>query len=69
MSHSKIFFTELRRRRVFNTVAIYIVGAWVALQVSDLAFPGLGIPEASDEAGGEKTGTDTLTDLEALFKK
>jgi TolB-like protein len=38
---------ELRRRRVFNTVAIYIVGAWVALQVADLAFPGLTVPESA----------------------
>lgn len=44
---TKSAFSELRRRRVFNTVAIYIVGAWVALQVSDLAFPGLGIPESA----------------------
>jgi len=40
-------FRELRRRRVFNTVAIYVVGAWGALQVADLAFPGLEIPEAA----------------------
>ena len=40
-------FHELRRRRVFNTVAIYIVGAWVALQVADLAFPGLEVPESA----------------------
>ena len=40
-------FRELRRRRVFNTVAIYIVGAWVGLQVADLAFPGLNIPESA----------------------
>ncbi|MEE9142302.1 MAG: hypothetical protein V3U59_06285, partial [Gammaproteobacteria bacterium] len=36
---------ELRRRRVFQTAAIYIVAAWVILQVADLAFPGLGILE------------------------
>jgi TolB-like protein len=40
-------FLELRRRRVFNTVAIYIVGAWVALQVADLAFPGIEVPESA----------------------
>jgi len=38
---------ELRRRRVFNTVAIFIVGAWVALQAADLAFPALDIPESA----------------------
>ena len=36
---------ELRRRRVFKTVALYIVGAWVALQAFGLAFPGLNIPD------------------------
>ena len=29
---------ELRRRKVFRLAALYIVGAWVVLQVSDLAF-------------------------------
>jgi TolB-like protein len=38
-------FLELRRRRLFNTVALYVVGAWVALQVTELALPGLGIPD------------------------
>ena len=41
----KQVFHELRRRRVFNTVALYIIGAWVALQVAELAFPALEIPE------------------------
>ncbi|MEN8144997.1 MAG: tetratricopeptide repeat protein, partial [Gemmatimonadota bacterium] len=36
---------ELRRRKVFRAAALYIVGAWIVLQVADLAFPGLGIPE------------------------
>jgi TolB-like protein/Flp pilus assembly protein TadD len=39
------FIHELRRRRVFQTAAIYIVAAWIILQVADLAFPGLDIPE------------------------
>ena len=38
---------EARRRRVFRVTAIYIVGAWVALQAADLAFPGLGIKESA----------------------
>ena len=29
---------ELRRRKVFRLAALYIVGAWVVLQVADLAF-------------------------------
>ena len=40
-------FSELKRRRVFNTVALYIVGAWVALQVAELALPALDIPETA----------------------
>ena len=43
----KLFVQELRRRRVFNTVALYVVGAWVALQVTELALPGLGIPDVA----------------------
>lgn len=38
---------EARRRRVFQIAAIYIVGAFVALQVADLAFPGLSIPDTA----------------------
>lgn len=40
-------FQEARRRRVFHIAAIYIVGAFVALQVADLAFPGLSIPDTA----------------------
>ena len=39
------FITETHRRRVFQTAALYIIAAWVILQVADLAFPGLDIPE------------------------
>ena len=41
------FFQEARRRRVLHIAAIYIVGAFVALQVADLAFPGLSIPDTA----------------------
>lgn len=41
------FFKELRRRRVFRVAALYIVAAWVVIQVAEVAFPGLGIPEAA----------------------
>ena len=41
------FFHEARRRRVFRIAAVYIVGAFVALQVADLAFPGLSIPDTA----------------------
>jgi len=45
MSGSSTFLRELRRRRVFRTAVLYIIAAWVILQVADLAFPGLGIPD------------------------
>ena len=41
------FIKEARRRRVFGVVVLYVVGAWILLQVADLAFPGLGIPESA----------------------
>jgi len=41
----KRLFIELRRRRVFRTAALYIVGAWLVLQVADVVFPALDIPE------------------------
>lgn len=41
------FIRELRRRRVFRTAALYVVAAWVILQVAALAFPAIDI---ADEA-------------------
>ena len=41
----KAVYQELQRRRLLNTVALYVVGAWVTLQVAELALPGLGIPD------------------------
>lgn len=41
----KAILKELRRRRVFRTTALYVVAAWVALQVADVVFPGLGVAE------------------------
>jgi TolB-like protein len=39
------FFGELRRRRVLSMTAIYIVTAWVMVQVASEAFPALNIPD------------------------
>ena len=41
------FLKELRRRKVFRTAALYIVGAWVVLQVADLAFESWGIASSA----------------------
>jgi len=38
-------FRELRRRRVFQTAAYYVVGTWLVLQVADVVFPALDISE------------------------
>jgi adenylate cyclase len=44
---AKAFLREARRRQVFRAAALYVVGAWAALQVADLAFPGLGIDDSA----------------------
>ena len=40
----KRVLTEARRRRVFRTAGIYVVAAWVAVQVFSEVFPALDIP-------------------------
>ena len=37
-------FRELRRRRVFRTLAAYAVGGWLLLQIADVTFEPLGFP-------------------------
>ena len=46
MGFGNLFF-QARRRRVFRTAALYVVGAWLLLQIADMAFPALSIPEES----------------------
>lgn len=41
---SKVF-AELRRRNVFRVALLYLVASWLVLQVADLAFDLLGIPQ------------------------
>ena len=38
---------ELRRRRMFRTAGLYIVGAWLVLQAASLLFPAWGLPDAA----------------------
>lgn len=47
MGKGQSLFAELRRREVFQSTAVYVVGAWVVLQVSDVLFPGAGIPDSA----------------------
>ena len=44
MARISQFFVEMRRRHVFRVTGIYIVTAWVILQVADLAFESFGLP-------------------------
>lgn len=39
------FFVEIRRRKVLNSCALYIVAAWVAIQVAGMLFPAIDVPE------------------------
>ena len=39
------FLTEARRRRVFGVMALYAAGAFILIQVADLAFPGMEVPD------------------------
>jgi TolB-like protein/tetratricopeptide (TPR) repeat protein len=41
----RAFVTELRRRRVFRTAALYVLGAWLVMQAADVFFPGWGLPD------------------------
>ena len=38
-------FAELKRRNVFKVAAVYIVTAWVVLQIADVILPHIGTPE------------------------
>ena len=44
-SSSTRLIHEMRRRHVFRTAAIYVVGAWLVMQIADVIFPALDIPE------------------------
>ena len=41
------FLVEIKRRKVFQVAALYIVAAWVVIQVGDVVFEAWGI---SDQA-------------------
>jgi len=45
MQRLKQFAMELRRRRVFRAAGLYVVGAWIAIQVASEIFVAFGIPE------------------------
>ena len=47
MGRLQQLFVELRRRRVFRAAGIFIVAAWVAVQVASLVFPAIDVPDAA----------------------
>jgi TolB-like protein/Tfp pilus assembly protein PilF len=47
MAEPLTLWRELRRRRVLRTAGLYIVGAWVAIQVAGIFFPAWAIPETA----------------------
>ena len=47
MAQLQQLLAELRRRRLFRTVGIYVVTAWVAVQVASLVFPAIEIPDTA----------------------
>ena len=46
----KHFFGELKRRHVMRVVGLYLVGAWIMIQVAATVFPLFGWPEAAATA-------------------
>jgi len=41
------FLNDLRRRRMFRLVGLYVVGAWVVIQVAEALFQAWGIPDSA----------------------
>lgn len=39
------WLAEFRRRRIFRTMAAYLVGSWLLMQVANVTFPPLGLPD------------------------
>jgi adenylate cyclase len=47
VSRPRAFFTELRRRKVIRVGVVYVVAAWAILQVADITFEHLPVPDGS----------------------
>ena len=41
------FFNELKRRNVFRVGIAYTVAAWLLIQVTDIVFPRIGLPDSA----------------------
>ncbi len=38
-------FTELKRRNVIRVTVLYLVAGWFVIQIADVVFPALGVPD------------------------
>jgi len=47
MARLQQIVTEFRRRRIFRAAGIYVVAAWVVVQVASLVFPAINIPDTA----------------------
>lgn len=43
----KAFLRELRKRKVIQVVVVYLIAGWIIMQVADVMFPALGLPDWS----------------------
>ncbi len=41
------FWQDLRRRKIYRPIGIYVVGAWLAIQVASTFFPAWSIPDTA----------------------
>ena len=41
------FFKELKRRNVFRVGIAYTVATWLLIQVTDIVFPRIGLPDSA----------------------
>jgi hypothetical protein len=48
----RVSIKELRRRKVFPGAALYLVGAWLVLQVADVVVGPAGLPSWLSRSGG-----------------
>ena len=42
--HAMSFLAELKRRNVIRMAGLYLVGAWLLVQVASTLFPTFGVP-------------------------
>lgn len=45
MSTNPTLIEELKRRNIFRVATVYAVASWVILQLSDILFPAIDLPE------------------------